>query len=356
MTGLAAAALGRPGGTFDLDVGGASSATQGIRSAPRAGLRPRGQGAVSRAALAIALVTAATFATGTARAGEDAAAQTEQAAAEPAPASAADEGRLLEEIVVVAQKRQQNIQNVGMAIDAFSGAQLRNFGIERSMDVATISPGVHVAGSHAGQQLQFSIRGVVNNDFNPVVETPNAVYLDEAYIAALPGQNFGLFDIDRVEILKGPQGTLFGRNATGGLVHYLSRQPSFDHWEGYASGEFGLYDSPADAYGGHLTAALGGPLGDKAAARGAIYWNRHGGYLKNLYPQGAVGGPSGPGAGADLGDDDTLGSRLILAFEPTDRLTVRLTGNFARSRTASAPYQAKPTIGIFENVGGGLEL
>ncbi|MFQ5347242.1 MAG: TonB-dependent receptor plug domain-containing protein [Rhodothalassiaceae bacterium] len=212
-------------------------------------------------------MAAATVAPGTVRAGGMAAEEAEQTSSESAQASAADEGRLLEEIVVVAQKRQQNIQNVGMAIDAFSGAQLRNFGIERSMDVATISPGVHVAGSHAGQQLQFSIRGVVNNDFNPVVETPNAVYLDEAYIAALPGQNFGLFDIDRVEILKGPQGTLFGRNATGGLVHYLSRQPRFDHWEGYASGEFGLYDSPADAYGGRLTAALGGPLGGEG--RGA---------------------------------------------------------------------------------------
>ncbi len=270
--------------------------------------------------------------------------------------SAQASGRLLEEITVVAQKREQNIQNVGMAIDAFSGAQLDDFGIQTSMDVATISPGVHVAGSHAGQQLQFSIRGVVNNDFNPVVETPNAVYLDEAYIAALPGQNFGLFDIERVEILKGPQGTLFGRNATGGLIHYLSRQPSFDRWEGYVDGEFGLFDSPADAYGGRITAALGGPLSDKVATRAAIYWKRHGGYLKNLYPLGAVGGPAGPGAGANMADDDTFGSRLILTFEPTDRLQLRLTGNFTRTRTASSPYQSKPTIGVFDQVGGGLEL
>ena len=217
----------------------------------------------------------AAFPAASAQAGPQTAAS-DQGQAESAQAS----GRLLEEIVVVAQKREQNIQNVGMAIDAFSGAQLDDFGIQTSMDVATISPGVHVAGSHAGQQLQFSIRGVVNNDFNPVVETPNAVYLDEAYIAALPGQNFGLFDIERVEILKGPQGTLFGRNATGGLIHYLSRQPGFDRWEGYVDGEFGLFDSPADAYGGRITAALGGPLSERVATRAAIYWKRHGGYLK----------------------------------------------------------------------------
>ncbi|GIX17454.1 MAG: hypothetical protein KatS3mg119_1640 [Rhodothalassiaceae bacterium] len=310
----------------------------------------------ARLAAGVALV--ALLAGGAAAAEETAAASAEQpqTAADQSQTSAQSGGRLLEEIVVTAQKREQNVQSVGIAIDAFSGEQLEDFGIQSSMDVATISPGVHVAGSHAGQQLQFSIRGVVNNDFNPVVETPNAVYLDEAYIAALPGQNFGLFDIERVEILKGPQGTLFGRNATGGLVHYISRQPTFDRWEGYADGEFGLFDSPADAYGGRITAALGGPLSDTVATRAAIYWKRHGGYLKNLYPLGAVGGAPGPGAGADMGDDDTLGSRLILTFEPSDRLQIRLTGNFTRSRLASSPYQAKPTIAVFDEVGGGLEI
>ncbi len=334
----------------------APEAGTAMRQPYAAAVRPA---TVPSIALAVALAAAALLAANHARSAEGTDQATADVAGDTDPSAAPEAnaaGRLLEEIVVVAQKRRQNIQDIGMAIDAFSGDQLRNFGIQRSMDIATLSPGVHVAGSHAGQQLQFSIRGVVNNDFNPVVETPNAVYLDEAYIAALPGQNFGLFDIDRVEILKGPQGTLFGRNATGGLVHYLSRQPGFDHWEGYANGEFGLFDAPANGTGGRITAALGGPLGEKVATRGAIYWSRHGGYLRNLYPQGAVGGPPGPGAGANLGDDDTFGSRLILAFAPGDRLSVRITGNFARSRTATAPYQAKPTIGIFDNIGGGLEL
>ena len=86
-------------------------------------------------------------------------------------------------------------------------------------------PGVHTSGALAGQNTQFTIRGVTQTDFNDIVEAPNAVYLDEGYIAVAQAQTFALFDIERVEILKGPQGTLFGRNATGGLVQYVSRKP-----------------------------------------------------------------------------------------------------------------------------------
>ncbi len=275
-----------------------------------------------------------------------------QAAAE----SASARGRMLEEIVVTAQKRSQNLQQVGMAIDAFSGEQLAAIGIEDSYDVATLSPGVHISGNLAGQNTQFTIRGVTQNDFNDIVEAPVAVYLDEGYLAIAQAQTFTLFDIQRVEILKGPQGTLFGRNATGGLVHFISNQPNFDHWESQATLTYGIFDSPANASGGRIEAAIGGPLSDRVALRAAFMYNKHGGYLKNLYPLDAVGGSPGPGAGANLGGDDTLAGRFILAFEPTDRLSVRLEGNAGRSHLPTGPYQSKPTIGIFGDVAGGLEL
>ena len=135
---------------------------------------------------------------------------------------------VLEEIVVVAQKREQNLQEVPIAISAFTGAQMDALGVSESFDIATFSPGVHISGNLAGQNTQFSIRGVTQNDFNDIIEAPNAVYLDEGYIAVAQAQTFALFDINRVEILKGPQGTLFGRNATGGLVHFISNAPSFE--------------------------------------------------------------------------------------------------------------------------------
>ena len=163
-----------------------------------------------------------------------------------ANASLAD--NTLDEIVVTAQKREQNIQDVGISITAFSGDQLKSFGVTSSVDIAALTPGVHISGNLAGQNTQFSIRGVTQNDFNDIVEAPNAVYLDEGYIAIAQAQTFALLDIDRVEILKGPQGTLFGRNATGGLVQYVSTKPSFDKVQGYADVTYGEYDIQANAF------------------------------------------------------------------------------------------------------------
>jgi iron complex outermembrane receptor protein len=95
---------------------------------------------------------------------------------------------------------------------------MKALGVEDSFDIARYSPGVHISGNLAGQNTQFTIRGVTQNDFNDIIEAPTAVYLDEGYIPIAQGQTFALLDIERVEILKGPQGTLFGRNATGGAV------------------------------------------------------------------------------------------------------------------------------------------
>ena len=105
---------------------------------------------------------------------------------------------VLEEVIVTAQKREENLQDVGIAISAFTGDQLRAFGVVKSFDVAAITPGVHISGNLAGQNTQFSIRGVTQNDFNDIIESPNAVYLDEGYIAVAQAQTFALFDIDRV--------------------------------------------------------------------------------------------------------------------------------------------------------------
>ena len=108
----------------------------------------------------------------------------------------------LEEVMVTAQKREQNLQDVPIAVTAFTGEQMNAFGVQQSFDIATFTPGVHISGNLAGQNTQFSIRGVTQNDFNDIIEAPNAVYLDEGYIAIAQGQTFAVFDIDRVEILR----------------------------------------------------------------------------------------------------------------------------------------------------------
>ncbi len=267
---------------------------------------------------------------------------------------------VLEEIVVTAQKREQNIQDVGIAITAFTGDQMQALGVTNSFDIARYTPGVHVSGNLAGQNTQFTIRGVTQNDFNDIIEAPTAVYLDEGYIPIAQAQTFALLDIERVEILKGPQGTLFGRNATGGAVQYVSRKPSLDGVDGYADLTYGLYDSDADATSVSFEAALGGPLSDRVAARVAALYSDHEGYLTNIYPfaefgAGTFGGPTGnspgSGAGADMGGGETVAARGTLLFEPNDDVSITFSVNFATSDVPTGPYQSKATTAVYDGTG-----
>ncbi len=267
---------------------------------------------------------------------------------------------VLEEIVVTAQKREQNIQDVGIAITAFTGDQMQALGVTSSFDIARYSPGVHISGNLAGQNTHFTIRGVTQNDFNDIIEAPTAVYLDEGYIPIAQAQTFAMLDIERVEILKGPQGTLFGRNATGGAVQYVSRKPSFDGIEGYIDLTTGLYDSNSDANSFNVEAALGGPLSDTAAARVAVLYSDVDGYLNNLYPldefgAGTFGGPNGnspgPGAGADLGGGETVAVRGTLSFKFSDEVSFTVSVNAASSDMPTGPYQSKATIAVYDGTG-----
>ena len=260
-------------------------------------------------------------------------------------------GGIMDEIVVTAQRRQQNLQDVGISVAAFSGEQLKAAGVVNSIDVARLTPGVAVSGSIGGQNSQFTIRGVTQNDFNDGIEAPVAVYVDETYIPNLQGQNFGAFDIERVEILKGPQGTLFGRNATGGLVHFVVRKPT-EQVEGFIEGTYGRFNQT------RLEAAIGGPLGGGLSARASIYYNGHDPIMKNIYPAGVVAGaPLGLGAPIspcceDVWNDDTLSARLQLQYAPEGSpLTVRLTGSYSRQNLSEAPFTSRATVPVIDAQG-----
>lgn len=259
---------------------------------------------------------------------------------------------LLDEIIVTAQKKSENAQDVGIAITAFSGDQLEKLGIEDSTEIAKFTPSVSISGSFAGQQQQYSIRGVTQNDFNDHVEAPNAVYIDEGYVAAQQGSIFATFDVERVEVLKGPQGTLFGRNATGGLVHFLTRKPT-EEFEGYVSARYASYNQI------RLEGAVGGPISDKINYRISGLFNTYDGYLKNDYPEQTYtqGGfvlsdaPQLPGAGADLGGDKTIALRAHLDIETGAESSLLLTGFYSDSTQSTAPYQSSPTIATLDASG-----
>jgi iron complex outermembrane receptor protein len=285
----------------------------------------------------------------------------QMAAAQDAAGTTAQQGdQTFAEIVVTANKREESAQRVPIAITAMSGTQLSTLGVANSIDVAKLAPSVSVSGSYAGQMSQFSIRSVTQNDFNDHVEAPVAVYLDEGYIAMQQGQTFALFDVDRVEILKGPQGTLFGRNATGGLVHYISKKPT-KTLDGFVSAEYGAYNTV------RLEGAVGGPLGAGVAARLSGYYHRNDGWVKNRYPQETfvpaayqpnlnntlgltTSLPGLSNSGADMGDDNTWALRGQAKFDIGDG-SLLLTGFGGETKAATGAYQSAQTIAVLDAAG-----
>jgi len=263
----------------------------------------------------------------------------------PWVALAQESGGVLQEVVVTATRREQSVQDVGIAIDAFGGVQLQDLNIRTSVDVANVTPGVFVGGSIGGQTSLFTIRGVTQNDFTDSVESPVAVYVDEAYIAMAQGQNFGLFDLDRVEVAKGPQGTLFGRNATGGLVHYITRGPTKEA-DAYADASFSRFSDK------RFEGAISGPLGGIVSGRLAVMWNKSNPILSNVAPASQLR-PTNPAAGGGQPEwnDDTAGFRGKLRFELSDTQNLNTTISYQRTHTSTAPYVNSATVPVYDQQG-----
>jgi iron complex outermembrane recepter protein len=189
----------------------------------------------------------------------------------------------IEEIVVTAQRREESLQSTPLAVTAFTGDTLRALGVEGSMDLARFTPGLQTAPVFGeGNIPNIAIRGVGLNDFRDYNESPSAVYVDEVYKGALGSLDFQLFDVDRVEVLKGPQGTLFGRNATGGLIQYITRKPTRDT-DGYVRLSVGSFNDI------NVEAAAGGALSDDVAARLSLVHHQHNGTERNRNPLGKDG-------------------------------------------------------------------
>src|SRR5579863_617390 len=139
--------------------------------------------------------------------------QADQNQAGSASAPSGDQGNTLAEVIVTAQRRVQNLQDVPITVTALRASELANKGIQNTLQLAEVVPGLSftsVAGS-----TQVRIRGVGTNSFGPGIENAVATYIDGVYIESTAGEFFDLANIERVEVDKGPQGTLFGRNATG---------------------------------------------------------------------------------------------------------------------------------------------
>lgn len=225
---------------------------------------------------------------------------------------------VLEEVVVTATKRQESVQDIPLSVSALSGEQIDALQLSDMTEITQQIPNLQL-NAWSPQLTIFNIRGVSQNNFVDNLEAPIAVYQDDAYIASLNALSGQLFDLERIEVLRGPQGTLFGRNATGGLIHYISRGADDEEFNGYARVLGGSFDRFA------LEAAAGGSFSDKLRGRIAFRYEEAEGYIDpdtSIPPvdDRAIGGADGFGIRAMLQVDfsETLQGDFIAKFNKDD--------------------------------------
>ncbi|WP_310533730.1 TonB-dependent receptor [Novosphingobium sp.] len=250
--------------------------------------------------------------------------------AEPFPSSADAEADNdgLEEIVVTAQQRGENLQKAAVPLSVVTGEELLKSGIIGVETLQKSVPALQVANGATGNFI--FIRGVGSFSISPTSDPAVAFNYDGVYIGRSGSTTGALFDLERVEVLKGPQGTLYGRNATAGAINILPAQPRLGETSGYASASYGNYDTV------NLEGAVNVAAGDNAGLRLSGIYSSHDGYLSD--------GSS---------SDETYGLRGQLKVELDPRLTVRIGADYAHQggTTTGATYIGRfafnPTAGAF---------
>jgi iron complex outermembrane recepter protein len=242
----------------------------------------------------------------------------QQATTPPAGSSAE-----VEAIVVTAQRRTENLQQTPLAITAMSTQALKDANVATTMDLMRLAPGLQVSTASSGQgtaAVSIFIRGMgqerSTNGQGPAV----GVYVDDFYYPSLDGQLFNIVDLQDVEVLRGPQGTLFGRGTIGGAVRYTSQQPDFGGLSGHVDATYGSYERH------DLTGAINIPLTSNLALRltaGSLDTN---GYVKV------------EAGGRDAGANATELGRVQLRWQPAPNLDIELGGQYTRDRDYGFTY------------------
>lgn len=188
-------------------------------------------------------------------------------------ASAPETGEGLQEIIVTAQRREENLQKAALAVSAIAGNALTQQSVTQATDLSRLIPSIQIQPAHSYTQIY--LRGVGTFGANSFAENSVAFNLDGVYLSRPAGPSGLFYDLERVEVLKGPQGTLYGRNATGGAINIITAKPKRDRFEGYANAEYGNYDTLK------LSGAVNAPLGNAAALRIAGQLSQHDGYFSD---------------------------------------------------------------------------
>ena len=230
--------------------------------------------------------------------------------------------QVLEEIIVTAQKREQSKQDIGISITVFTGDQVRELGFTNSIDIINHTPGL-VYGTPAaeGNNANLSLRGVSLSTIFDVSESPISMYVDEVYYGFIPGATFQLYDLERTEVLRGPQGTLFGRNATGGLLQFVTKQPT-NHFEAYADLTYASHDQFKSE------GAINVPITDSLFVRASFATDRYDGYVDNRFP-----------GQEDPNDTDKIAGRFQALWQVNENLELRFNAHASEDDSNAGSWQ-----------------
>ncbi|GAB5487736.1 MAG: hypothetical protein Pars2KO_13060 [Parasphingorhabdus sp.] len=228
-------------------------------------------------------------------------------------------------IVVTAQKREQNLQDVPIAISAFDTESLETNRIEGVADLGKVAPGVYVTPNPADPNgVRINIRGV--GTFDPQVgqDSRVALYVDGVYLGKTQGLAFDSPDLERVEILKGPQGTLYGRNSVAGAVNLISARPNADGWSGKVNAEYGRFNHMK------FSGAVNIPIGDVGGLRVSGLVSDRDGWVKN------------DGPGVDFGGGTKQSFRVAFGADLTPDVRFDIAADYNKTRSEPLFYQSIP--------------
>lgn len=238
-------------------------------------------------------------------------------------------GRVLKTVTVTAQKRQQNIRDVGIAISVVDEEAIKARRLETPSDLVAFTPNATVKENFPGLMPVITVRGIGLNDFNATNNPATGVYIDEVSLSSLALLSSDLFDLERMEVLKGPQGTLYGRNSTAGALNIVSAKPNFDGPSGRLQVGLGNFDSRD--LEGMANIQVSDQLALRFAGKGLM--QDEGFYFDESL-------------GRDIGRREVLAGRASALWNATDRVSVllKLEGQQSRSELGSPEfYGALPT-------------
>jgi iron complex outermembrane recepter protein len=240
-------------------------------------------------------------------------------------ATEADSG----EIIVTAQNRDQNVQDVPIAIDVVGAEELRNAGFGGMNDVSKIAPVVQLNQDQG--TVKVTVRGVGTASNDEAQDTSVVVNIDGEYMNRPDALSVAIFDLERVEVLRGPQGTLYGRNSTGGAINFITRKPG-DDFGVNASASYGNYDAI------RLDGGVDLPLGGIGGVRVSGFYDEHDGYVR--HPAFAAGFNFPAFGGGRSDDNQAYGGRVSLRLDPSDALSVNLAAEYARRKFTPQAFAA----------------